>query len=30
MSIRALTNGVLDKLQTLPDVVDVRLANFGD
>jgi len=27
---QALTNGVLDKLQTLPDVVDVRLANFGD
>jgi D-3-phosphoglycerate dehydrogenase len=27
---QALTNGVLDKLQALPDVVDVRLANFGD
>jgi D-3-phosphoglycerate dehydrogenase / 2-oxoglutarate reductase len=27
---QALTNGVLDKLQGLPDVVDVRLANFGD
>ena len=27
---QALTNGVLDKLQTLPDVVDVRLANFED
>ena len=27
---QALTNGVLDKLQTLPDVVEVRLANFGD
>jgi len=27
---QALTNGVLDKLQTLPDVLDVRLANFGD
>jgi len=25
-----LTNGVLDKLQGLPDVVEVRLANFGD
>lgn len=27
---QALTNGVLDKLQALPDVVEVRLANFGD
>jgi D-3-phosphoglycerate dehydrogenase len=27
---QALTNGVLDKLQALPDVLDVRLANFGD
>ena len=27
---QALTNGVLDKLQALPDVVDVRLANLGD
>src|SRR5258706_4250647 len=27
---QALTNGVLDKLQGLPDVVEVRLANFGD
>jgi D-3-phosphoglycerate dehydrogenase / 2-oxoglutarate reductase len=27
---QALTNGVLDKLQALPDVVDVRLANFGE
>jgi len=27
---QALTNGVLDKLQTLPDVLDVRLAHFGD
>ena len=27
---QALTNGVLDKLQGLPDVLDVRLANFGD
>ena len=27
---QALTNGVLDKLQALPDVVDVRLVNFGD
>jgi len=27
---QALTNGVLDKLQALPDVVDVRLAHFGD
>jgi D-3-phosphoglycerate dehydrogenase len=27
---QALTNGVLDKLQALPDVVGVRLANFGD
>src|SRR5881628_82661 len=27
---QALTNGVLDKLQGLPDVIDVRLANFGD
>ena len=26
----ALTNGVLDELRRLPDVVDVRLANFGD
>jgi len=26
---QALTNGVLDKLQGLPDVLDVRLANFG-
>jgi D-3-phosphoglycerate dehydrogenase len=27
---QALTNGVLDKLQALPDVLEVRLANFGD
>ena len=27
---QALTNGILDKLQALPDVMDVRLANFGD
>jgi D-3-phosphoglycerate dehydrogenase / 2-oxoglutarate reductase len=27
---QALTNGVLDKLQALPDILDVRLANFGD
>jgi hypothetical protein len=27
---QALTNGVLDKLQALPDIVDVRLANLGD
>jgi len=27
---QALTNGILDKLQALPDVLDVRLANFGD
>src|SRR5439155_1686946 len=27
---QALTNGVLDKLQTVPDVVDVRMANFGE
>jgi D-3-phosphoglycerate dehydrogenase len=27
---QALTNGVLEKLQTLADVLDVRLANFGD
>src|SRR6266513_418316 len=27
---QALTNGVLDKLQGLQDVLDVRLANFGD
>jgi D-3-phosphoglycerate dehydrogenase len=27
---QALTNGILDKLQTLPDVMEVRLANFGD
>lgn len=27
---QALTNGVIDKLQALPDIVDVRLANFGD
>jgi D-3-phosphoglycerate dehydrogenase len=25
-----LTNGVIDKLQALPDVLEVRLANFGD
>jgi D-3-phosphoglycerate dehydrogenase len=27
---QALTNGVLDKLQAVQDVLDVRLANFGD
>jgi D-3-phosphoglycerate dehydrogenase len=27
---QALTNGVLDKLQAVQDVIDVRLANFGD
>jgi hypothetical protein len=27
---QALTNGVLGKLQALPDVVEVRVANFGD
>jgi hypothetical protein len=27
---QALTNGILDTLQALPDIVDVRLANFGD
>jgi D-3-phosphoglycerate dehydrogenase len=27
---QALTNGVIDKLQALPDVLEVRLANFGD
>jgi D-3-phosphoglycerate dehydrogenase len=27
---QALTNGVLDKLQGLPDVLEVRLANFGE
>jgi len=26
----ALTNGVLDELRRLPDVLDVRLANFGE
>jgi len=27
---QALTNGVLGELQRLPDVLDVRLAHFGD
>jgi D-3-phosphoglycerate dehydrogenase / 2-oxoglutarate reductase len=27
---QALTNGVLGELQRLPDVLDVRLAYFGD
>ena len=27
---QALTNGVLGELQRLPDVLDVRLASFGD
>jgi len=27
---QALTNGVLEELQRLPDVLDVRLAHFGD
>jgi D-3-phosphoglycerate dehydrogenase len=26
----ALTNGVLEELRRLPDVLDVRLANFGE
>jgi len=27
---QALKNGVLEELQRLPDVLDVRLAHFGD